>query len=220
MASINETLRKMREAGKIQDYKVKGTLGEDAVFDICSARNEDFFLYHSVLYPYQSTRAGKIYTGNIKYEDGQFKEYTDKSIDDEIDVLYITKFRIFVIEVKAYHARNIDIYDHWVNKNGSPMEKSPVTQAEKHARHLYHVLYDVIPDGNPDYIIPMCCFVDNCTLRDDRSEYFINYIPCCVLNNLNEIISYYNIPMEYNINLEEVNRKLKNVAVSIKKQAQ
>ena len=216
---INAMLDKMRKAGKMQDVKEKGNIGEDAVFEICAQRTSmKSLLYNSVLYPYQTSRAGQVYVGNIKWENNDFREYTDSSIDDEIDVLYVTPYRIFPIEVKSYHVYRIDIYDHWVSKGNTPVDKSPVAQAEKHARHLYHALFDVIPDGNPAYIVPMVCFVDRCTIRDDRSQHFKDYIPVCVLNNLNATLDKYNTPLEYNISLPEVEHKVKNVARQIKKE--
>lgn len=217
--SIDSFLAKMRTAGKMQDPKLKGSLGEEAVFELCANRSDKCILYNSFMYPYQTSRSGVVYTGNIKYEDGQFVDYTDKSLNDEIDILFITALKVFVIEVKSYSAYRLDVYDHWMNNGNTPVDKSPITQAEKHARHLYHAIYDVLPDGDPMYIVPIVCFVDHCTLRDDRSEYFRAYIPVCVLNNLNRTINKYNTPGPYNLSISDVQRKLKNVAVSIKKEA-
>jgi len=215
--NINKTLEEMRNSSKIQDWKAKGSLGEDAVFEICAQRHEKCLLYNSYMYPYQTNREGIVYMGNIKYENNQFVEYTDSSTNDEIDILYITQFRVFVIEVKSYSANRIDVYDHWVNRGNTPLDKSPVTQAEKHARQLYHVIYDVIPDGKTEYIKPIVCFVDRCTLRDDRSNHFRNYLPVCTLNDLNKTLNKNSKPLEYCISLKDVARKLKESATSIKK---
>jgi hypothetical protein len=220
MAGINDVLRNMRKAGKVQDMKEKGDLGEEAVLAVCYDRKEQAgvgLLYQSFMYPYQTDRSGVCYTGNIKFENGDFVEYTKDSINDEIDVLYITPYRIFTIEVKSYHARTLDVYEHWFNKNSTPVDKSPVMQAEKHARHLYHAIYTVLPDGNPSYIQPMVCFVDRCKVRDDRSQHFVDYVPVCVLNNLLATINKYNTPLEYNLDLEQIERKLNEVKVSIKR---
>lgn len=220
MASINDVLGKMRKAGKVQDMKGKGDLGEEAVLSLCYDRKQRSgvgLLYQSFMYPYQSTRNGVVYTGNIKYENEKFVEYTKGEINDEIDVLYITPYRIFVIEVKSYGARRLEVYDHWFNYNGTPVDKSPITQAEKHARHLYHAIYDVIPDGNPVYIVPIVCFVDKCQILDDREEYFQNYIPVSVLNNFLAVIERNNTPLEYNLDLDQIAAKLNKVKVSVKK---
>lgn len=220
MASINDVLSNMRKAGKVQDMKEKGDLGEDAVLAVLFNRKEQTgngLLYQSFMYPYQTNAYGVCYTGNIKYEDGDFVEYTKDSINDEIDVLYCTPYRIFCIEVKSYHAKTLDIYDHWFNRGNTPVDKSPVMQAEKHARHLYHAIYDVLPDGRPEYIIPMVCFVDRCKVRDDRSQHFQIYVPVCILNNLMQTINRNNTPLDYNIDLGQLERKLNEVKVSIKK---
>lgn len=216
--NINDTLKAMRDSGKVQDWTEKGALGEDAVFEVCLNRKEQCLLYHSFTYPYQSNRSGIVFMGNIKYEGGQFVEYTDASINDEIDVLYITPSRIFPIEVKSYHSKHIDVYDHWMNRDDTPTDKSPITQAEKHARQLYHAIYDVLPDGKAKYICPIVCFVDRCTLRDDRSDYFQKYIPVCTLNDLNKTINKNSKPYEYILSLRDIKKKLKEVAVSIKKE--
>ena len=220
MANINDVLKNMRKAGKVQDMKEKGDLGEEAVLAICLERKNlvgKGILYQSFMYPYQSDRSGKVYTGNVKYENGEFVEYTSESINDEIDVLYITPYRIFCIEVKSYSARTLDVYEHWFNRGSTPVDKSPVVQAEKHARHLYHAIYDVIPDGDPRYIVPMVCFVDKCKVRDDRSQHFVDYAPVCILNSLMRTLEKYNKPLTYNLDLTQIERKLNEVKVSIKR---
>lgn len=217
---INDVLANMRKAGKIEDMHVKGDLGEEAVLSLCYERKQktgNGLLYQSFMYPYQSSRSGVVFTGNIKFENGQFVEYTDKSINDEIDVLYITPYRVFPIEVKSYHARTLDVYEHWFNRNSSPVDKSPISQAEKHARHLYHAIYDVIPDGSPSYIQPMVCFVDRCKVRDDRSDHFVDYIPVCILNNFLRTLNKYNTPLQYNLDLTAIEKKLNQVKVSVKR---
>lgn len=219
MANINDVLGKMRRAGKVQDMKGKGDLGEDAVLSLCYDRKRRTgvgLLYQSFMYPYQSNRQGVVYPGNIKYENEQFVEYTKGEINDEIDVLYITPYRIFPIEVKSYGARQLDIAD-WFYYNGTPVEKSPIVQAEKHARHLYHAIYDVLPDGNPCYIVPIVCFVDRCKVRDARDDYFQNYIPVSILNTFLATIERNNVPLEYNLDLDQIARKLNEVKVSVKK---
>lgn len=221
MANINNVLAKMRSAGKLEDKHVKGDLGEDAVLAICVERmnkcNGVGILYQSFKYPYQTNAQGVCYTGNIKYENEEFVEYTKDTIDDEIDVLYITPYRIFPIEVKSYHARRLDVYEHWFNRDSTPVDKSPIAQAEKHARHLYHALYEVLPDGNPDYIKPMVCFVDRCKVLDDRSEHFKDYVPVCILNNLLETINKYNKPLNYNLDLNMIEKQLNHIKTSIKR---
>lgn len=220
MADINSVLSRMRKAGKLQNMKDKGDAGEDAVLAVCYKRKQlsgTGLLYQSYAYPYQTNRSGVCYTGNIVYKDNDLIEYTRDSINDEIDILYITPYKIFPIEVKSYHSGSIDIYDHWFNKNHEPVEKSPVLQAEKHARHLYHLIYEYLPDGDPSYIKPIVCFVDRCTIHDDRAPHFQEYVPVCVLNNLMRTLNDYNTPGAYNLDLTAIDNKLNECKVSIRK---
>ena len=211
---INETLERMRNSGTIQ----KGALGEDAVWEVLAERPGKCLLYHSLRYPYQTDRSGICYLGNIKYENGQFFDITSEDTEDEIDCVYITPYRIFLIEVKSYRAKRIDIYDHWINRGNEPMDKSPVTQAEKHARHFYHATYEYIPDGKTEYIVPVVCFVDKTILRDARDEYFQRYIPVCTLNSLNKVIQTYNKPLKYGISLKDMDHRVKQISISIDKE--
>lgn len=216
MSRINNILKDMRKAGKVQDMKAKGDAGEKAVLAITLDRMDvtGGVVYHSFQYPYQKNREGFTYLGNVKYENGKFVDYTEtknnRELTDEIDVLYISKYRIFPIEVKSYHAK-LEVYDHWMKKQGTMVDKSPIAQAEKHARHLYHVLYDVLPDGNPDYIKPIVCFVDRCKLVDDRSDEQISYIPCCILNNLKATLINSDRPLDYALDINMITNKLKEV---------
>lgn len=220
MAGINDVLKHMREAGKVSNMKEKGNLGEEAVLSICYERKKKVgkgLLYQSFMYPYQTNSSGVCYTGNVKLENNQFVEYTRDTLNDEIDVLYVTPYRIFPIEVKSYKARTLAVYEHWFNRGSTPVDKSPIMQAEKHARHLYHAIYDVLPDGSPSYIVPMVCFVDKCRVLDDRSQHFRDYVPVCILNNLLSTINKYNKPLDYNLDFSEIERKLNEVKVSIQR---
>ena len=213
--NVNDILSKMRESGRIQDVESKGALGEEAVWTILTERKDPCLLYHSLRYPYQTNRQGVCYLGNIKYENNLFYDITSEDNEDEIDCVYTTQFRIFLIEVKSYKSQRIDIYDHWINRGDKPMDKSPITQAEKHARHFYHAIYDVLPNGKPKYIIPMVCFVDKTTVRDARDQYFVNYVPVCTLNSLNKTINKYNKPLKYQLSFEDIKKKIKQVSISI-----
>lgn len=219
MANINAVLSKMRKAGKLQNMKDKGDAGEDAVLAVCYARRQKTgtgLLYQSYKYPYQTNREGVCYVGNIIYKDNDLIDYSKDTLEDEIDILYITPYRVFPIEVKSYHAK-LEVYEHWMNKNGEPVEKSPILQAEKHARHLYHLIAEVLPDGDPAYVKPIVCFVDRCKVLDDRSEHFKEYVPVCVLNNLMKTLNRWNTPLEYNLDLSMISNKLEEAKVSIRK---
>lgn len=212
---VDKILAGMRKSGKLSDWKAKGSAGEEAALAVCLGVQQKIggVIYHSFKYPYQKDTSGKTCTGNIKLENGKYVEYTERTrgtLSDEIDILWVNAYRIFPIEVKAYHA-TIEVYDHWVKKNKCEVEKSPILQAEKHARHLYHALYDVLPCGDAKYIVPLTCFVDRCKVIDTRSESFIQYIPLCILNNLKDTLYENNIPLKYNIDVEAVKRKLSSV---------
>lgn len=223
MASVNAILKDMRKQGKLKDMKAKGDAGEDAVLQLVLERKRQTggLVFQSYRYPYQQNRQGVTYLGNIKLEGDQFVEYTDarngRILEDEIDILYITPYRIIPIEVKSYHAKLL-LKDSWMWKQGTPVDKSPVAQAEKHARHLYHALYDVIPDGRPEYIRPIACFVDRCTLIDERTDDEINYLPCCILNNLKSTLVQVNTPLRYNLDLDTILLKLKEVQTDVKRE--
>ena len=220
--NINSVLEAMRMAGKMTDNKLKGDLGEDAVLSLCLKRKEaagNGLLYQSFVYPYQTNAYGVCYTGNIVRDSatGEFREYTRDSFKDEIDVLYITTHRVFPIEVKSYGGARLDVSDLWFTRNNQFVEKSPIAQAEKHARHLYHAMYEVLPDGRPEYIKPIVCFVDKCHLREERNNYFHSYIPVCILDRLLSTIHEYNKPLEYNLDLHAIERKLNEVQISVRK---
>jgi hypothetical protein len=216
--NINSILKEMRSKGRVQDMKGKGDAGEEAALQIILQKlsHTGGTVYHSFKYPYQSNREGITYLGNIKYENGGYVEYTDakdgRTLIDEIDILYISPYRIFPIEVKSYHAK-LSVFDFWMKKQGVMVDKSPITQAEKHARHLYHAIHDVLPDGSPDYIVPIVCFVDRCKLDDSRSEEQIDYIPCCILNNLKATVSKNNTPLDFNLDIQMIRNKLKEVEI-------
>lgn len=234
--NINDILSDMRSSARAQDMKGKGDSGEEAVLQLCLDRKRTIgngLLFQSFKYPYQTNRQGKPYTGNIFYDikERKFSEVTRDNLEDEIDILYVTAYRIFPIEVKSYHTKTIEVYDAWMNRFGEyddgsgitkrgcyPVNKSAIAQAEKHARHLYHAIYDMIPDGDYRYIVPMVCFVDRCVLRDGRKEELKKYLPTCILNTFLSTLNTANEPLQYNLDLDRINRKLHTVATSIKKE--
>lgn len=229
MANIDNILANMRQAGKVMNVKEKGNLGEDAVLDLCLGikRACNGILVQSFAYPYASNAQGKNYTGNIKLENGKYVEYTDQAgLKDEIDILLITPYRIFPIEVKSYKA-HIKIYDHWMDRDNNgpskpkgmlPVDKSPVAQAEKHARHLYHQIYEVLPDGQPAYIVPIVCFVDKCTVEDNRSPANQQYLPVSILNTLRQTIYANNTPLKYQLDLDALRRRLNAIKTETRKE--
>lgn len=220
---INALLKGMREQGKLQDMKGKGDMGEDAALQIVleRQRSRGGLVYQSFRYPYQTNRQGVTYLGNIKLEDGVFVEYTEarngRTLEDEIDLLYVSRYRIIPVEVKSYHA-TVAVYNDWMDRYEEPVDKSPVAQAEKHARHLYHALAPVIPDGRPEYIRPIVCFVDRCKLVDDRVSESIDYLPCCVLNGLKRCLVEIDTPLRFDIDVDAVQSRLKEIRNDVKRE--
>ena len=215
--SINAKLRSMKQAGRVRDVREKGALGEAVVLDVMHElrTKRGGLLMQGFMYPYASNRQGKIYVGNIFYDKNRQPPFYDvtSQLNDEIDILYISYYRIFAIEVKSYHARKMVLQKNgWMTREGSAMEKAPTAQAEKHVRHLYHQLYDVLPDGNPNYIIPIVCFVDECSVTDERDQDLANYMPVCPLNTLQQTVLLYDRPLGgYTLDLDMIQKKLKMI---------
>lgn len=215
-ASVDRILANMHSAGKMGDYKEKGTAGEKAALALVlehSKANRGGRVYHSFKYPYATNNAGVPYLGNVFYENGVYTDKTSASLYDEIDILYVTKFRIFVIEIKSYRAK-IQIDNTWIKKNGEMEHKSPIWQTEKHCRHLYHSIWEVLPEGRPEYIVPVVCFVDKCTVKDERSDKGRFYIKCCILDTLLSTIKGANTPLKYALSREDVYQQLLTIKTS------
>lgn len=213
---INDILQSMRAAGKVRDNKGKGNFGEDAVFSIihnyCIQRGG--FIERGYMYPYATNKAGVTYLGNIFLGEDGIYSHNSRKVNDEIDILYVSPFRIFPIEVKSYHA-NMVLKDEALYQNkvisyhATQGHKNPIWQTEKHARHLYHSLYEVLPDGNPKYIQPILCFCDRCDFTDERSMEMQQYIPATVLNSLKEVLMDFDTPLEYRLDIDMVMKVLK-----------
>lgn len=215
--SVNEHLAELREAGKIGNYKAKGNAGEAAVMDIMhNYRNKrGGLLYQGFMYPYASDRSGKLYLGNIFWDEAT-QSYSDitRQVNDEIDVLYVSHNRVFAIEVKAYHIKKAVLTNEWLEREGKKVDKSPPCQAEKHARHLYHQIYDVLPDGDARYILPIVCFVDRVekSFEDKRDKKFTFYMPVVPINALQRTILDNDYPIGgYTLDVDAIEKKLKSI---------
>lgn len=208
---INTALKKMNAR---RDIAVeKGTAGEEAVLGLIQSYMEirGGALYHSYSYPYAQNRHGIYYPGNIYLEGEKYLEVPGRAgLYDEIDVLYITPSRIFSIEVKARGGK-WKLYDHWATQNSRLVDKSPMAQAEKHARHLYHQIYEYLPNGSRSYIVPLVVLVDKAELEDSRSMEFKQVLPVARLNNLKAKISSYDTTLAYSLNVDEILLRLKNI---------
>lgn len=206
---INGILGNMRTG----DFKHKGDQGEMAVFTVCEKfyQRQGGLLYHSYSY-----KVDKSLAGNIKRKDGNvYLENLGEST--EIDVLYISPFRIIPIEVKSYKAKDISLFDDKID-GCYIVDKSPVHQNEMHCRHLYSGIVEAIPDGDENYITPLVVFVDQCTVHDKRSKWQREYIPVAVLNSIHDKIDELNKP--YNnklINLRLMEDRLAAIEISCDK---
>ena len=214
---VNKHLAEMRAAGRLSDVRKKGELGEAAVMDIMHhyRTKRGGLLYQGFMYPYASNRQGQLYLGNI-FWDADNQKYFDvtKQVNDEIDILYVSPNRIFAIEVKSYHMKKAVLDNRWLVRDGAKVDKSPPCQAEKHARHLYHQLYDVLPDGDPRYIVPIVVFVDRVHqgFEDNRSPDFVFYMPVIGINSLQKTIIDCDYPVtEYTLDLPMIEKKLQSI---------
>lgn len=156
--------------------------------------------------------------GNLFY-DKDSKHITHVANDggiDEIDIVLATSFRIFLIEVKTYRRKNIRLTNTWEYKGNTPVDKAVITQTEKHARQFYYNFYPYIPEGNPDYIIPLIVFVDDCKVTDKRDIEFKSYLPVCTLNKLNKLISELDTPLDDGlIDLDALMKGIKSISNEI-----
>lgn len=207
--SVNSLLSKMRDSSQTG----KGTYGEQAVFKICEQfyQREGGILIHSYSYKVDKEQKGNIKRG----ENGQL--YVENLGDyTEIDVLYVSKFRVFPIEVKAYRAKEIRFDDAGIY-GCFKTDKSPIHQNEMHCRHLYPHIFRALPEGKTDYIVPLVCMVDKCNIIDERLDWQRDYIKLCVLNNLEETIRANNTPLKYRLNLQDMNNILKEAMIKEEK---
>lgn len=202
-SDVNAILKHMHTQGTIE----KGTTGELGVTKICENiyQKQGGILYHSYEY-----KVDKDLAGNIKKKDGQlFVENLGSTT--EIDVLLVTPFRIFPIEVKAYRANKITLKDDGIY-GCAVTDKSPVHQNEMHCRHLYSHIFKCMPDGDTEYIVPIVCFVDKAEVEDKRSSWQKDYIKVSILNTLEDTIIANNNPGKFRLNLKAIDQALKDAS--------
>lgn len=190
--------------------KEKGNAGEDIALAIAKKFQQkvDCAIFHSYSYPYQIMKSGRPYQGNLFWVNGKYEHKTDASYPDEIDILVVTDLRIFAIEVKARTGKwTID--DEWVSQNNKKDEKSVVIQAEKHARHFYHFINELLPEGVENYIVPVIVFVDKAKIIDRRTYEFKENVNVVIANTLLEWLFENNSPLAYKLNKPRIIRYLK-----------
>lgn len=191
----------------------KGVFGELAVLAVCERMYQATggLLYHSYSY-----KVDKALPGNIEY--GAEGLYVENLGDmTEIDILLVTPYRIFPIEVKSYKASKIVLTDDRI-LGCLITNKSPIHQNEMHARHLYSGIIEAVPEGNTQYIQPICVFTDECTLSDNRSEFQRSYIHATVLSRLSSLLRMLNTPIDYRLDLEMIQRRLNAIKLKCEKE--
>ena len=208
-ANIENEVNALLAQMHTEDARGKGVTGEIAVTKICEEiyQQQGGILYHSYEY-----RVDKTLPGNIKREGGEL--YIENLGDvTEIDILFVTPYKVFPIEVKSYLANTITLTDQGIS-GCNATHKSPVHQNEMHCRHLYSFIYTTLPDGQTSYIVPIVCFVDKAKIIDKRSDWQKEYIKVCILNNLKDTINKFNRPGQYRLNLTAIDKMLKEIGVS------
>lgn len=198
---INSALNEMHENHGAD----KGTPGEVAVMKVC----EEFYqMYGGIIYHSFEYKVDKDLAGNIKRNDNGDLYIENLGSTTEIDILLVTPYRIFPIEVKAYRAREITLTDYGI-EGTFKTDKSPIHQNEMHCRHFYSHVFKNLPDGSTEYIVPIVCFVDKAKLNDKRSEWQKKYIKACTLNQLRDVLIKENIPGKFLLDLIGIDRVLK-----------
>lgn len=207
----NKIDKLLYELSKVNDEK-KGEIGENLAFEVLKKyknKKKGSVLITSLTYPYCSN-----VPGNLKLINNRLKYFSDTETDDEVDLVLITPFRIFLCEVKAYRYK-IELTNEWTFRSKGAIEKSIPTQAEKHARHFYYNYYDIIPNGKSDYIIPLIIIADKSEILDRRDKFWREYVPITNINHLNKTISIFDKPLEYKLDVKKILEVLKKRSTSI-----
>lgn len=208
---INKILKTMHTK-KGDQVKDKGTYGELAVLKVC----EQFYIRQGgILVHSYSHKVDPNEPGNVK-KDADGKPYKENlGNTTEVDVLLVTPYRIFPIEVKSYKSKKIVLTDDGIS-GCLNTSKSPVHQHEMHCRHLYSFLYRAFEEGDTDFIVPIVCFTDETKIEDKRSDWQLDYILVSTIDTLYETIDEFNQPVEgrYKLNLQLVDNLLREQMTS------
>lgn len=209
--TVNGILNKMHNQKVATD---KGSYGEKAVFSIC----EDLYqrrggiLIHSYSY-----KVEKGLAGNIKLDEAKPRVENLGSIT-EIDVLLVTPYRVYPIEVKAYKAKAITLTNTAISGCLST-DKSPVHQNEMHMRHLYPQIFQALPDGRCyEFVVPIVVFADETTVIDKRTPDQKDYIKVTILNQLRQLLVYHDKPYDgIKLDLKSIELRLRGAMTSSEK---
>ncbi len=189
----------------------KGVWGERAIVRILLNlyAERGGILIHSYEYQTDPTK-----NGNIKNHDGQL--YLERLGDStEIDVLYVTQYRVFPIEIKSYLANEIRLTTEGIS-GCATTEKSPIHQNEMHCNHLYSAIWEAI-EADPTFIIPIVAFStweNKPIIYDNRSEGEREYIHVCNTNTVYETVKQLDTPNHKRIDLDVIDRLLKRKRIS------
>lgn len=206
--ALNSVLSKMRKS----DVKAKGELGELAcmlVLEDYASQLNKYALFNSYTFLTDPTIPGNLFIDGdsltIK-KDGKVNNMTHT----EIDVVLLTEFRIFVIEVKSYKAKKIVVTDKSI-KGVMSRKKSPIHQNEMHCRQLYPKIAKALPYGDPSYLTQVTCFVDNAKVVVECSDFVREYSNVSILNSLRRIVSENNTPINSaRLDIQSVYNAIKN----------
>lgn len=205
--SVSQYIKQMRSESGTE----KGVWGERAVvralLNLYQTRGG--ILIHSYEYDVDKDKPG-----NIKNDNG--KIYLENLGDrTEIDVLYISNYRVFPIEVKSYAADEIVLTTQGIS-GCSVTNKSPIHQNEMHCNHLYSWIWEGI-EGNPNFIVPIVSFMtwhNKPVIRDNRPANERQYIHVTNLNTLIPTIEKLDTPLDRRLNLEQMDRLLRSHMIS------
>ena len=205
--SVKSYIDQMRSASGVD----KGVWGERAALRVLLDiyRERGGILIHSYEY---NTDPDK--NGNIKQENG--RHYLEKvGSSTEIDILYVSQYRVFPIEIKSYNADTIILTTQGIT-GCHTTNKSPIHQNEMHCNHLYTAIAESI-NGNPQFMVPIVCFMtwhNKPVIQDERPEQERRYILTTNINTLADTIRACDTPLDYRINLDMMDRQLKAVMQS------
>lgn len=189
----------------------KGVWGERAIVRILLSLYQERggILIHSYEYQTDPTK-----NGNIKNHDGEL--YLEKlGSATEIDVLYVTQYRVFPIEIKSYLANEIRLTTEGIS-GCSTTDKSPIHQNEMHCNHLYSAIWEGI-EADPSFIVPVVAFStweNKPMIYDNRPDNERSYIKICNTNTVYDLIKSLDTPNGKRINLDQIDRLLKNKMIS------
>jgi hypothetical protein len=210
-----EFLRMKPQWAQSKDWTAKGTAGENLAYSVLRKYQRRYGgeILRSYTFKYARKPSGVEYPGNLVFKGGKLisiqidDKKSKRSLIDEIDLLYVTSYCVIPIEVKAYGSK-IVLRDDWWDYTGDASNKYPLLQAEKHCRHLYHNIYDILPGGDPGFIKPIVVFVDRTKITDERSAEFVKSLRVANLNSLYRVLIEVNHPKKVKVHYDQIMARL------------